>query len=81
MEFVNILLQMEANPVKNASSLLQFSGHSELETGLFADALYRRLRASATQAKCSHAMYVTSRNSSRAFGKEGRNSSTLHYYI
>ena len=25
---------MEANPVKNASSLLLFSGHSELETGL-----------------------------------------------
>ena len=28
------LLQMEAKPVKNASSLLQFSGHSELKTGL-----------------------------------------------
>ena len=25
---------MEAKAVKNASSLLQFSGHSELETGL-----------------------------------------------
>ena len=25
---------MEAKPVKNASSLLQFSGHSELKTGL-----------------------------------------------
>ena len=34
LEFVNILLQIEAKPVKNASSLLQFSGHSELETGL-----------------------------------------------
>ena len=35
LEFVNILLQMEAKAVKNASSLLYFSGHSELETGLF----------------------------------------------
>ena len=34
LEFVNILLQMEAKDVKNASSLLHFSGHSELETGL-----------------------------------------------
>ena len=34
LEFVNILLQKEANPVKNASSLLLLSGHSELETGL-----------------------------------------------
>ena len=34
LEFLNILLQMEANAVKNASSLLLFSGHSELETGL-----------------------------------------------
>ena len=25
---------MEAKPIKNASSLLLFSGHSELETGL-----------------------------------------------
>ena len=25
---------MDAKPVKNASSLLKFSGHSELETGL-----------------------------------------------
>ena len=31
---MNLLLQMEAKPVKNASSLLKFSGHSELETGL-----------------------------------------------
>ena len=30
LEFVNILLQMVAQAVKNASSLL-FSGHSELE--------------------------------------------------
>ena len=36
LEFVNTLLQMEAKAVKNASSLLQFSGHSELENGLFA---------------------------------------------
>ena len=36
MEFVNTLLQMEAKALKNASSLLQFSGHSELENGLFA---------------------------------------------
>ena len=35
MEFVNTLLQMEAKAVKNASSLLQFSGHSELENGLW----------------------------------------------
>ena len=28
------LLQMEVKPIKNASSLLLFSGHSELETGL-----------------------------------------------
>ena len=34
LEFVNILLQMEAKAVKNASSLLHFSGHSELESGL-----------------------------------------------
>ena len=34
MEFVNILLQIEAKAVKNASSLLNFSGHSELENGL-----------------------------------------------
>ena len=34
LEFVNKLLQMEAKPVKNVSLLLQFSGHSELETGL-----------------------------------------------
>ena len=26
---------MEAKPQKNVSSLLEFSGHSELETGLF----------------------------------------------
>ena len=26
---------MEAKPVKNASALPQFSGHSKLETGLF----------------------------------------------
>ena len=32
---MNILLQMEAKAVKNASSLLQFSGHSEIETGIF----------------------------------------------
>ena len=31
---MNILLQVEAKAVKNASSLLHFSGHSELETGL-----------------------------------------------
>ena len=35
LEFVNILLQMEAKPVNNASSLLSFSGHRELGTGLF----------------------------------------------
>ena len=35
MEFVNILLQMEVKAVKNTSSLLQFSGLSELENGLF----------------------------------------------
>ena len=35
LEFVNILLQIEAKAVKNASSLLKFSGHSELENGLF----------------------------------------------
>ena len=35
LEFVNILLQMEAKAVKNASSLLHFSGHRELESGLF----------------------------------------------
>ena len=34
LEFVNILLQIEAKAVKNASSLLKFSGHSELENGL-----------------------------------------------
>ena len=34
MEFVNIVLQIEAKAVKNASSLLKFSGHSELENGL-----------------------------------------------
>ena len=32
---MNILLQIEAKAVKNASSLLKFSGHSELENGLF----------------------------------------------
>ena len=32
---MNILLLVEAKAVKNASSLLHFSGHSELETGLF----------------------------------------------
>ena len=31
LEFVRILLQMEAKAVNNVSSLLQFSGHSELE--------------------------------------------------
>ena len=35
LEFVSILLQIEAKAVKNASSLLKFSGHSELENGLF----------------------------------------------
>ena len=35
LEFVNILLQMDAKAVKNAPSLFQFSSHSELETGLF----------------------------------------------
>ena len=35
LEFVNILLQIEVNAAKKASSLLQFSGHSELENGLF----------------------------------------------
>ena len=34
LEFVNISLQMEAKAVKNASSVLKFSGYSELETGL-----------------------------------------------
>ena len=34
MEFVNILLQIEAKAVKSAASLLSFSGHSELENGL-----------------------------------------------
>ena len=34
LEFVNILLLMEAKAVKNASSVLKFSGYSELETGL-----------------------------------------------
>ena len=34
LEFVNILLQMEVKAVQNASSLLYFSGHSELENGL-----------------------------------------------
>ena len=34
MEFVNILLQTEVKAVKNASSVLLFSGDSELETGL-----------------------------------------------
>ena len=29
MEFLNLLLQMEAEPVKSASSLLYFSGHTE----------------------------------------------------
>ena len=33
---MNILLQMEAKAVKNASSLLHFSGHRELESGLLA---------------------------------------------
>ena len=32
---MNILLQIEAKAVKNASSLHKFSGHSELENGLF----------------------------------------------
>ena len=31
---MNILLQIEAKAVKNASSVLSFSGHSELENGL-----------------------------------------------
>ena len=31
LEFVKILLQMEAKAVNNVSSLLQFIGHSELE--------------------------------------------------
>ena len=31
---MNILLQIEAKAVKNASSLLLLSGHSELENGL-----------------------------------------------
>ena len=35
LEVVNILLQKEAKPVKNASSLFYSRGHSELETGLF----------------------------------------------
>ena len=30
---------MEAKPVKNVSSLLQFTGHSELETRLFQENL------------------------------------------
>ena len=34
LEFVNILLQMEAKAVKNASSLLHFSGDRKLESGL-----------------------------------------------
>ena len=34
MEFLNLLLQMEAEPVKSASSLPYFSGHSEHENGL-----------------------------------------------
>ena len=34
LEFVNILLQMEAKAVKNASSLLHFSGPRELGSGL-----------------------------------------------
>ena len=37
LEFVNILLQIEAKALKNASSLLLFSGHSELENGLLRD--------------------------------------------
>ena len=32
--FCEYLLQMEAEPVKNASSLLSFTGHNELETRL-----------------------------------------------
>ena len=33
-KYVNIFIQIEAKPVKNASSFLLFSGHSELKTGL-----------------------------------------------
>ena len=32
-KYVNIFIQIEAKPVKNASSFLLFSGHSELKTG------------------------------------------------
>ena len=31
---MNIFIQIEAKPVKNASSFLLFGGHSELKTGL-----------------------------------------------
>ena len=38
LEFVNILLQVEATPVKMCdSSLLKFSAHSELKTGLLVE--------------------------------------------
>ena len=33
-KYVNIFIQIEAKSVKNASSFLLFSGHSELKTGL-----------------------------------------------
>ena len=32
-KYVNIFIQIEAKPVKNKSSFLLFSGHSELKTG------------------------------------------------
>ena len=35
---MNVLLQIEGKAVKNAASLLSFSGHSELENGLFISA-------------------------------------------
>ena len=50
MKFVNILLQMEANPVKSASSPLLFSGYNELETGLLSSG--REKKTSGIQGTC-----------------------------
>ena len=41
---MNILLQMEAKAVKNAHSVLSSRGHSELETGLFEQARFNKVK-------------------------------------
>ena len=67
-KYVNIFIQIEAKPVKNVSSFLLFSGHSELKTGplsglacenihfssLFVDGDVSREGTSATQRQKFH---------------------------